>query len=261
MCRLRSEKVERVADDIPLQSVEGDPLGDLLVVSWGGTYGATHMAVLEMQRKGAKVSLMHLKYLNPLPKNLGAIFSQFKSVLVCELNSGQMHKVLNAKYNLNSYQYNKVQGQPFQIGELVSGPPKKPRYDPSGKGYSMTENPPLTKKDFVTDQDVRWCPGCGDYAILNAVQMAMAKMGKKREGHRFYLGDRLLFTVPLLYEHLRPPLHPREGPGLRLGAQISQPQSVRLGDHRGRGWPLDWRKPPDPRHPAQYRCQHPFVQQ
>ncbi len=120
MCRIRQQKVERANKNIPLQSVEGEDSGDLLVVSWGGTYGATHMAVREMQQAGQRISLVHLKHLNPMPSNVEDIFSAFKKVLVCELNSGQLHQVLNARYNLTAEKYNKIQGQPFTIGELVS---------------------------------------------------------------------------------------------------------------------------------------------
>ena len=120
MCRIRQQKVERANKNIPLQEIEGEDSGDLLVVSWGGTYGATHMAVRQMQQDGHRVSLIHLKYLNPMPRNISKIFPAFKKVLVCELNSGQLHKILNARYNLAAVQYNKIQGQPFAIGELVS---------------------------------------------------------------------------------------------------------------------------------------------
>jgi 2-oxoglutarate/2-oxoacid ferredoxin oxidoreductase subunit alpha len=119
MCQLRDEKVQRVANFIPEQSIEGEDSGDLLVVSWGGTYGATHMAVLEAQKQGLKVSLMHLKYINPFPRNVGEILGKFKKVLVCELNHGQLRDMITAKYNVYCEQYNKVQGLPFYIGELV----------------------------------------------------------------------------------------------------------------------------------------------
>lgn len=119
MVHIRQEKIDKVADHIPLQEVEGEKTGDLLVVSWGGTYGATHMAVKEAQAQGKKVSLMHLKYISPMPKNVEEILRGFKKVLVCELNLGQMHKILNSKYSLNAESYTKVQGLPFKIRELV----------------------------------------------------------------------------------------------------------------------------------------------
>lgn len=120
MCRIRAQKVANVADNIPLQELEGEDSGDLLVISWGGTYGATHMAVAEMQAQGKKVSLMHLKYINPMPKNVDDIITKFSRVVVCELNRGQMKDIINARYSINALGYNKVQGLPFRISELVT---------------------------------------------------------------------------------------------------------------------------------------------
>ncbi|MBT3984578.1 MAG: 2-oxoglutarate ferredoxin oxidoreductase subunit alpha, partial [Bacteriovoracaceae bacterium] len=119
MCHIRAEKVKRVEDNIPLQTLEGEDSGDVLVLSWGGTYGATHMAVKELLEQGKKVSLCHLKYINPMPKNIGEILGNFKKVLVCELNLGQMRNIINAEFNIGAIGYNKVQGLPFKISELV----------------------------------------------------------------------------------------------------------------------------------------------
>jgi 2-oxoglutarate/2-oxoacid ferredoxin oxidoreductase subunit alpha len=119
MCHLREEKVQKAAFNIPLQELEGESSGDLLVVSWGGTYGATHMAVKQLQDEGHKISLMHLKYINPLPRNVEEHFGNFKKVIVAELNLGQMQKILNGRFNLGAKGYHKVQGLPFKISELV----------------------------------------------------------------------------------------------------------------------------------------------
>lgn len=118
MCTTRQEKVEKVADNIPLQEVEGDESGDLLVISWGGTYGSVEMAVRGLQKEGRKVSLMHLRYINPMSKNVGDVIKNFKKVIVPELNMGQMVHVINAKFACNAVSYNKVEGLPFKISEL-----------------------------------------------------------------------------------------------------------------------------------------------
>ncbi len=119
MVEYRAEKVEKVADYIPLQEVEGEKSGDLLVVSWGGTYGAVHSAVQELQKQGKKVSHAHFHYIMPLPKNTGEIFGGFKRVVVCELNSGQFVNYLRMRHPSTVYhQFNKVQGMPFMINEL-----------------------------------------------------------------------------------------------------------------------------------------------
>lgn len=119
MCQMRAKKVELVANNIPLQTLEGESSGDLLVVSWGGTYGAVMMAVKKLQADGKKVSLMHMKYMNPMPKNVGEILSKFKKVIIPELNLGQLQTVINAKFGIRAKGYNKVQGQPFKISELI----------------------------------------------------------------------------------------------------------------------------------------------
>jgi len=120
MCHIRRDKVANVVKNIPQQTVEGDLNGDLLVVSWGGTYGATHSAVKELQKQGHKISLMHLRYLNPMPSNVEKILKSFRRIVVAELNLGQMKDVLNAKFpTINALGYNKVQGLPFKISELM----------------------------------------------------------------------------------------------------------------------------------------------
>lgn len=119
MCKVRAEKVARIVNDIPEQTVFGDQTGDLLVVGWGGTYGALLTAVSEMRTKGHKISLAHFNYINPLPKNTKAVLEGFKQVVVCELNLGQFHRYLQAKYpHVVLHKYNKIQGLPFMIGEL-----------------------------------------------------------------------------------------------------------------------------------------------
>ncbi|MCO4755765.1 MAG: 2-oxoacid:acceptor oxidoreductase subunit alpha [Bacteriovoracaceae bacterium] len=119
MVQTRQEKVDRIADFIPEQDVLGDKEGDLLIVSWGGTYGATYQAVSQMRERGANVSLMHMRYLNPMPKNVESIIKGFKKTVVAELNGGQLKGILNSKYNCNASGYNKIQGKPFMIRELT----------------------------------------------------------------------------------------------------------------------------------------------
>ena len=119
MVDARAAKVEKVSEFIPNQELVGDNEGDLLVVSWGGTYGHTLTAVQELRKEGKKVSLCHLHYINPLPKNINDIFTKFKKIVVCELNMGQMADYLRMKHNEFKYlQFNKVQGLPFTIVEL-----------------------------------------------------------------------------------------------------------------------------------------------
>ena len=120
MVAARAEKIARVADCIPPQEVIGEPEGDVLVVGWGGTFGHLYSAVNELAAEGHKVSLAHFDYINPLPKNTAEIFSSFKKIIVCELNSGQFADFLRARLPQFEYlQYNKVQGQPFIVQEIT----------------------------------------------------------------------------------------------------------------------------------------------
>ena len=120
MVAARAEKIARVADFIPEQKVIGAKEGDVLVVGWGGTFGHLFTAVNELAAEGHKVSLAHFDYINPLPKNTADIFAKFSKIIVCELNSGHFADYLRAKLPQFSYlQYNKVQGQPFIVKEVV----------------------------------------------------------------------------------------------------------------------------------------------
>jgi 2-oxoglutarate ferredoxin oxidoreductase subunit alpha len=119
MTQIRDEKVQRVANFIPEQKIIGAEEGDLLVVSWGGTYGVMLTAVEKMLADGHTISMAHFKYINPLPKNTDEILKKFKKILVCELNNGQFVNYLRMKYPAYNYQqYNKVQGLPFMVSEL-----------------------------------------------------------------------------------------------------------------------------------------------
>jgi 2-oxoglutarate ferredoxin oxidoreductase subunit alpha len=119
MIRLRAEKVARVAMDVPRTDVQGDPSGKLLVIGWGSTYGALVEAVERSRAQGKSVSHVHLRYLNPLPPDLKDIIRRFETVLVAELNAGQLLKIIRAEYLVDAKGMNKIQGQPFKVGELM----------------------------------------------------------------------------------------------------------------------------------------------
>ncbi|MBP1647546.1 MAG: korA [Bacteroidetes bacterium] len=118
MVKLRAEKIERIANDIPLQEVEGDQEGKLLVVGWGGTYGSIRSAVSAARARGLSVSHAHLRYLNPFPRNLGEILYRFEHVLVPEINNGQLIKLLRAKYLVKAVPFNKIKGLPLRSEEI-----------------------------------------------------------------------------------------------------------------------------------------------
>ncbi|MCC6419267.1 MAG: 2-oxoacid:acceptor oxidoreductase subunit alpha [Gemmataceae bacterium] len=118
MTLLRTEKVARVADDIPALEVQGPADGDLLVLSWGGTYGAVTTAAERARRAGKSVASAHLRYLNPFPANLGTVLRSYKRVLVPELNTGQLSLLVRGKFLIDAVPFTKVAGQPFKIAEV-----------------------------------------------------------------------------------------------------------------------------------------------
>lgn len=118
MVGLRQEKIERIARDIPDAQVQGNQDGDLLMISWGSTYGAARTAYETLRAKGMPISFLHLKYLNPFPSNLAVILTKFDRVVVPELNSGQLQLLLQAKYLKPVIGIHKVQGKPFRADEI-----------------------------------------------------------------------------------------------------------------------------------------------
>ena len=118
MVKIRAKKIENIVDDIPEAEVLGNQKGNLLVVSWGGTFGSVHTAVDKKQKESKSVSHLHLRYLNPLPKNVGEILSNFKQILVPEINLGQLIKILREKYLVNAVGFNFVRGLPLRSAEI-----------------------------------------------------------------------------------------------------------------------------------------------
>ena len=119
MTNTRAKKVENVALEIPLQEVAGPKQGDLLILSWGGTYGACRTAVEACQEDGLSVAHAHLRWLHPFPRNLEQILRSYKKVLIPELNMGQLLTFIRSKYLVDAKGLNKVQGRPFAVQEIV----------------------------------------------------------------------------------------------------------------------------------------------
>lgn len=119
MVRIRAAKVEKVSDFISEPKLHGDTEGEMLIVSWGSTYGTVFNAIEELEKRGKKVSWMHLRWINPFPKKLGEIIKNFKNVLVPEINLGQLIKILRAEYLVDAKGFNVVKGLPLNTGELV----------------------------------------------------------------------------------------------------------------------------------------------
>jgi len=118
MVRTRARKIAGIAREIPPTELFGDPEGDLVVLGWGSTYGPIREAVKHVRAKGRKVSQVHLRYLNPLPRDLGETLKRFKQVMIPEMNMGQLLKMVRADYLIDAFGFNKIQGRPFKVSEI-----------------------------------------------------------------------------------------------------------------------------------------------
>ena len=116
----RQQKVDIIANFIPEVEVYGKQSADLLVLSWGGVYGSVKSAVKKSQELGYSVSHVHLRFLNPFPKNLGEILLKFDKILVPELNLGQLLSIIRGKYLVDAVGYNRIAGKPFSSEEILN---------------------------------------------------------------------------------------------------------------------------------------------
>jgi 2-oxoglutarate ferredoxin oxidoreductase subunit alpha len=121
MVKMRQAKVDKIADYIPLQTIDsGADNGKVLVLGWGSTYGTIKSAVLQLQSQGKSVSHAHIKYMRPFPKNLGAILANFETILIPEINNGQLIKIIRDTFLVDAKAYNKIMGIPITKQELVT---------------------------------------------------------------------------------------------------------------------------------------------
>ena len=118
MVRLRAAKVAGVVQDIPDVVPAGDPEGDVVIVGWGSTYGSITAALHSLRAKGHKVGHVHLRHLNPMPKNVGEVLKRYKKVLVPEINLGQLSFILRGNFLVDAISYSKVEGKPFKQSEI-----------------------------------------------------------------------------------------------------------------------------------------------
>lgn len=118
MVRLRAEKVQRIGNFVEQPEIYGNAEGDVLVISWGSTYGTVLTAVERLRKEGKRVSFYHLRWINPLPQKLGEYIKQFKKVLIPEINMGQLRQLIRSLYLVDAEGLNKVKGQPISVSEL-----------------------------------------------------------------------------------------------------------------------------------------------
>jgi 2-oxoglutarate ferredoxin oxidoreductase subunit alpha len=120
MVRLRAKKIAGIAREIPPTAVEGPERGPVVVLGWGSTYGSIAAATKQLRSEGAPVAHVHLRYLNPLPPDLGEILRRYDRILVPEMNMGQLLRVVRAEYLVDAIGFNKIQGRPFKVSEIVA---------------------------------------------------------------------------------------------------------------------------------------------
>ena len=108
-----------IANDIPPIEVDGDEDADVLVLGWGSTFGSIRAAARRARIEGHKVATAHLRYLNPMPRNLGDVLRAYNKVLIPELNTGQLLKIIRAEFLLDAVGLNKVAGEPFKVSEIA----------------------------------------------------------------------------------------------------------------------------------------------
>jgi 2-oxoglutarate ferredoxin oxidoreductase subunit alpha len=118
MTLARKGRVDRIASDIPDLQVQGPATGDVLVLGWGGTYGAITSAAENARKNGLSVASAHLRYLNPFPGNLEKVLRSYKHVLIPELNTGQLSLLVRGRFVIDAVPFNKISGQPFKIAEI-----------------------------------------------------------------------------------------------------------------------------------------------
>lgn len=119
MILMRQAKIDRAVQDIPPLEIFGEKTGKVLVLGWGSTHGAITSAVERLQHQGKSVSSAHLRYLNPFPANLGEVLSGFETILIPEMNLGQLCTMIRAKFLIDAIPFSKVKGRPFQIREIM----------------------------------------------------------------------------------------------------------------------------------------------
>jgi 2-oxoglutarate ferredoxin oxidoreductase subunit alpha len=119
MTQVRQARIDRIARSFPKTEVEGDPEGEVLLVGWGGTYGAIQQATRALRVQGHAVSHLHLRHLSPLPSDLGEVLERFRRVVVVEMNHGHLRGILRDRFLIDAAGLNKIQGSPFRVAEVV----------------------------------------------------------------------------------------------------------------------------------------------
>jgi 2-oxoglutarate ferredoxin oxidoreductase subunit alpha len=118
MTDTRAWKIANIASDIPALDVKADPGAEILILGWGSTYGAIRATANRLRNRGKPIAIAHLRHLNPFPANLGEVLSSYRTILIPELNNGQLRRLIRAEYLIDAKGLNKVAGEPFKVGEI-----------------------------------------------------------------------------------------------------------------------------------------------
>ena len=166
MTRLRADRIAGIAADIAPLEVDADADARAARARLGlELRGDPRRRPPRARSTADSVAIAHLHHLHPMPANTGEVLRRFERVLVPEMNTGQLAQLLRAEFLVDVESYCKIEGQPLFAAEL-----EREFEATAVDGRSTAPSSTLTKKDFQSDQETRWCPGCGDYAILAAVQ-------------------------------------------------------------------------------------------
>lgn len=200
MVATRAAKVKGIAKTVPPTTVD-DPSGDadVLVLGWGSTYGPITAAVRRVRAHGLSIAQAHVRHLNPLPEDLGDVLHRYRRVVVPEMNTGQFAMLLRSSTSSTSrrsrgcagYQSRRWTYAMSCVASVVARVATKRRRPemtditiedlPAGLAGVPLAIEPLKRRDFASDQEVRWCPGCGDYAILSTFQGVLPDLGIAKE--------------------------------------------------------------------------------
>ena len=174
MTRLRAAKIAGIANDIPLTDVDDPDGADLLVLSWGGTWGATTEATRRIRARGKKIAHAHLRHMNPFPRDLGDVLQPlFEGARA----RAEPRPAVEAGASRSSWStrssYTRVRRRAVPRRGAREQDPGDDAVVTDGNGNGTAARVKLARKDFQSDQEVRWCPGCGDYGILTAIQLLL----------------------------------------------------------------------------------------
>ena len=228
------------------------------MLTWGGTWGAAKAAhESRAQAGGARSRTRTCRHMNPFPSDLGDIVQRYPKIFVPEINLGQLSRLIRAEFLVDARSYGKMFGVPFHAADLEERILEM-MDEMSDDGETPVK---LARKDFQSDQEVRWCPGCGDYGILTAIQLMLPETGIKPEEPRVRVGHRLRGAPAVLHEHVRHSLDPRSCARGRDRCRAGPARPQRVGHRRRRRHAVDRRQPPHPRAAPQREHEDPHVQQ